>query len=75
MTEYIQKWEKVIIGTVDRIDGFYDKLHLYRMKLCLTMASKLLAFDQKLFKKMIAMAAEIIELEEVESDEAMSDMS
>ena len=74
MTEYMQKCEKVMIGTVDRIDGFYDKLHLYRMKLCLTMASKLLAFDQKLFKKMIVMAAEIIELEEVGSDEEVSYM-
>lgn len=74
MTYYIKKCEQKIISTVDRIDGFYDKFHLYRMRLCLTMASKLLAFDQKLFKKMIAMATEIIELEEVGSDEEVSYM-
>ena len=74
MTYYIKKCEQMMVSTVDRIDGIYDKFHLYRMRLCLTMASKLLAFDQKLFKRMIAMAAEIIELEEVVSDEAVSYM-
>ena len=75
MTNYIKRWEKIAVGIVDSIDGFYDKICLHKVKLCLVLASKILAFDQKLFRKMIVMATEILELEERRSHEVVSNMS
>lgn len=72
----IKKWEKVAVGIVDHIDGFYDRIRLHMARLCLVLASKLIAFDQKLFRKMIEIATEVIELEREERsiNEIVSDM-
>lgn len=62
IADYFRNTELIIVGMVDRIDRFADKLYLHKAMLFLNVARRILESEHRLFLKMVEISDEAYEI-------------